>query len=38
MKTKDFIKLLQEADPSGESYVRLPCGGAIWSAQLKEGY
>jgi hypothetical protein len=38
MKTKDFIKMLQEADPSGESYVRLPYGGAVVSAEPKEGY
>lgn len=38
MKTKDFIKILQEADPSGEGYVRLPCGGAIRFVEAKEGY
>lgn len=38
MKTKDFIKMLQEADPSGEGYVRLPGGGAPWFAEAKEGY
>ena len=27
MKTKDFIKMLQEADPEGEGYIRLPWGG-----------
>jgi len=38
MKTKDFIKMLQEADPSGEAYVRLPGGGAPYFAEHKEGY
>lgn len=38
MKTKDFIKMLQEADPTGECYVRLPGGGAPWFAEEKEGY
>jgi len=38
MKTKDFIKMLQEADPEGEGYVRLPCGGAPWFAENKPGY
>jgi len=38
MKTKDFIKMLQEADPTGEGYVRLPGGGAPWFAEPKEGY
>ena len=38
MKTKDFIKMLQEADPEGEGYVRLPWGGAPWFAEAKEGY
>jgi hypothetical protein len=38
MKTKDFIKMLQEADPEGEGYVRLPGGGAPWLAETKEGY
>lgn len=37
MKTKDFIKMLQEADPSGEAYVRID-GGAPAYAWLKEGY
>ena len=38
MKTKDFIKMLQEADPTGEAYIRLPDGGAPYSAWKKEGY
>lgn len=38
MKTKEFIEMLQKVDPTGEGYVRLPCGGAPWSAELKEGY
>ena len=38
MKTKDFIKMLQEADPEGEGYLRLPWGGAPWFAEAKEGY
>ena len=37
MKTKDFIKLLQEEDPSGEGYVRVQ-GGAILCVEQKEGY
>ncbi|MFW6243216.1 MAG: hypothetical protein ACOC2W_03560 [bacterium] len=37
MKTKDFIKMLQEADPTGESYVRIE-GGPIYRAELKPGY
>lgn len=38
MKTKDFIKMLQKADPTGEGYIRLPGGGAPWFAEVKEGY
>lgn len=38
MKTKDFIKMLQEADPKGEGYIRFPWGGAPWCAEVKEGY
>lgn len=38
MKTKDFIKMLQEADPTGEAFIRLPGGGAPWFAEAKEGY
>ena len=37
MKTKDFIKMLQEADPSGEAYIRMQ-GGVPHCAELKEGY
>jgi hypothetical protein len=37
MKTKDFIKMLQEADPSGEAYIRME-GGIPFTAELKEGY
>ncbi len=36
MKTKDFIKMLQEEDPSGECYIRLN-GDPIWFAEQKEG-
>lgn len=38
MKTKEFIEMLQKADPTGEGYVRLPGGGAPWFAEPKEGY
>ena len=38
MKTKDFIKMLQKEDPTGEGYIRLPDGGAPWFAEVKEGY
>lgn len=38
MKTKEFIKMLQEADPLGEAYVRLPDGGAPYYAEYKAGY
>jgi hypothetical protein len=37
MKTKELIKLLQDADPKGESYIRSG-GGAINGVQVKEGY
>jgi hypothetical protein len=37
MKTKEFIKLLQKEDPSGESYVRFGRGPVIGLEQ-KEGY
>jgi hypothetical protein len=37
MKTKDFIKMLQEEDPTGEGYVRVE-GGAIHHVEAKEGY
>ncbi len=37
MRTKDFIKMLQEADPSGEAFVRID-GGAIVFCEKKAGY
>ncbi len=37
MKTKDFIKMLQEADPTGEGYLRME-GGIPYCAIPKEGY
>ena len=38
MKTKDFIKMLQEVDPSGEGYIRIPENtGAPWIAEKKDG-
>ena len=37
MKTKDFIKLLQQEDPSGEAYLRLE-GGAVDHVICKPGY
>lgn len=37
MKTKDFIKMLQEEDPSGESYLRIN-GDPIYHVEQKEGY
>ena len=37
MKTKDFIKMLQEADPEGEAHIRMT-GGIPYYAELKEGY
>jgi hypothetical protein len=37
MKTKDFIKLLQEADPEGEAHVRM-YGGVPTFADSKPGY
>lgn len=37
MKTKDFIKMLQEADPEGEGYIRMD-GGFPRFAIAKEGY
>lgn len=37
MKTKDFIKMLQEEDPSGECHIRLN-GEPIIYAEKKEGY
>lgn len=37
MKTKDFIKMLQEEDPSGECHLRLN-GNPIYHVEQKEGY
>lgn len=37
MKTKDFIKMLQEADPTGEHHLRM-IGGIPRGAELIEGY
>ena len=37
MKTKELIKLLKEADPTGEMHVRVG-GGPIIGVDLKEGY
>ena len=37
MKTKDFIKLLQEEDPKGESHIRIN-GNPIWFLDGKPGY
>lgn len=37
MKTKDLIKMLQEADPKGEGHVRM-AGGVPYYAESKEGY
>lgn len=37
MKTKDFIKMLQEADPEGEGFIRME-GGIPAFAEPKEGY
>lgn len=37
MKTKDFIKMLQDADPTGEHHVRIN-GGFPSFAELVEGY
>ena len=37
MKTSEFIKMLQEADPSGEAHIRMD-GGIPRFAELKEGY
>jgi hypothetical protein len=39
MKTKDFIKMLQDADPSGEAHIRIPeISGAVWFPQRIEGF
>ena len=37
MTTKEFIKMLQEADPSGECHLRMTGGIPIY-AERKEGY
>ena len=37
MKTKDFVKMLLDADPTGEHHVRLN-GGFPGGVELKEGY
>jgi hypothetical protein len=37
MKTKELIKLLQEADPNGESYVRIDDGIPVY-VERKPGY
>lgn len=37
MKTKDFIKMLQDADPDGEGHVRMS-GGIPTFAEAKPGY
>lgn len=37
MKTKDFIKMLQEADPEGEGFIRMPEGIPKF-AEAKAGY
>lgn len=38
MKTKDFIKMLQKEDPTGEGYLRFPDGGIPSHVEVKEGY
>lgn len=37
MKTSEFIKMLQEEDPSGEAHIRLG-DGVPYRVELKEGY
>jgi hypothetical protein len=37
MKVKDFIKMLQEADPTGEMHIRMP-EGIPFAAEPKPGY
>lgn len=37
MTTSEFIKMLQEEDPSGEAHIRLG-DGVPYSVELKEGY
>jgi hypothetical protein len=38
MKTKDFIAMLQAADPTGESVIRICGNGVPFAAELVEGY
>lgn len=38
MKTKNLIRILQEADPSGELHVRLSNGSTVSYALKNEGY
>jgi len=38
MKTKEFIEILQKADPSGEAHIRMPDGSIPYYAELKPGY
>lgn len=38
MTTKEFIKMLQDADPEGEGHIRLPGGGVPYYADRKAGY
>ena len=38
MTTGEFIKMLQEADPSGELHMRFPEGGEPIFAERKPGY
>lgn len=38
MKTKDFIKMLQDADPSGELHVRIRDGGSPEYAVVLPGF
>lgn len=37
MKVKDFIKMLQDADPTGEMHIRMP-DGIPFAAEPKPGY
>ena len=37
MTTKEFIKMLQDADPSGDAHIRMS-GGVPRYAELKPGY
>ena len=38
MKTKDFIKMLQEADPDGDCHVRLRGSGVPYHCNCNQGY